>query len=195
MTKKMRVLDRLMQVINHYLPPMSRVVEPSNATANRHVRVMPGAVKLTQIAKMNPYSPFTPYVAQMEIIISVRLRGGNAGETMTRNAGEISLILAELFKETRVLKDVSETITENSLFQQVANNELRIVGDGYLENAMPTGQGFSNQSTQSDMSEIVDELFTYENQWKANLSLTVHRYFTNSKLKEITFINQDTQDE
>ena len=192
----MRALDKLKESLQGRLRTVS-IMEPSNATARRHIRVKPGNIKLTPIYTMNNYIGYLPYECKMDIIISYRLSGGNARESMTNTSMTESLLITEMLTRGVItIDDVGEEITDREkLKKQHPDWSMKIVGEAVLYNASRVGDGFANDSQMSDQNEILDELFFYEDQWKATLVLTLHRYFPNPLLKNIIMTNDTSKED
>ena len=192
----MRALDKLKESLQGQLRAVS-IMEPSNATARRHIRVKPGNIKLTPIYTMNNHIGYLPYECKMDIIISYRLSGGNANESMTNTSMTESLLITEMLtKGVITIDDVGEEITDREKLKAIHPDwSMKIVGEAVLYNASRVGDGFANDSQMSDQNEILDELFFYEDQWKATLVLTLHRYFPNPLLKTIIMTNDTSKED
>ncbi len=192
----MKALDKLKNRLQSRLRMVS-IMEPSNATARKHIRIKPGNIKLTPIYTMNAATTYLPYECKMDIIISYRVSGGNAREAMTNTGMTDSLLITEMLTQGVItISDVGEEITDrNELKAMHPDWSLFIVGEALLYRASRVGDGFANESQFGDQNEILDELFFYEDQWKATLALTVHRYFPNPLLKKITIVNDVTKEE
>ncbi|MGR5240224.1 hypothetical protein ACPV36_04945 [Photobacterium damselae] len=192
----MIALDKLQQAMTGKLRATT-VMEPSNATANRHIRIKPNNINLTPLPKSSPDILYMPYSCVMDIIISYRLRGGNVNNKMTNVAMTEGMLLTELLTHgTITIKDVAEEIKDRERIKRM-NPEWKmfIVGDAVLYDAERVGDDFANNSQFGDMDEVLDEMMVYEYQWKAKMALTVHRHFPNPLLKEIIFSNDDISED
>lgn len=186
----MRALDKLQDAIKIKLRATT-IMEPSNATAARHVRVLPSNITLTPLPKSSPDIRYMPYACTMDIVLSYRLRGGNVDNYLTDVAMTESMIITEMLTQGVItIKDVAEDVTDlEALKIKHPGWALKIVGDALLFNAKRKGDGFANQPTLNEMDEVLDEMMVYEDQWAATLSLTVHRHFPNPLLKTIILSN------
>ncbi|ODS05172.1 hypothetical protein [Vibrio scophthalmi] len=192
----MKALDKLRALLMSRLR-MTTIMEPSNATARRHVRVMASNIKLTPLPIENTNMAYMPYECLMDIVISYRISGGNMREALTHTSLAESLLITEMLSGKALdIKDVAETLNERDEIR-LAHPDwlLSVVGDALLYGATRVGDGFANQSQFSDHDEISDDIMAYEDQWKASLSLTLHRHFPNPTLRTITMVNENNNEE
>ncbi|HHP0469571.1 TPA: hypothetical protein ACRZ6V_001227 [Vibrio harveyi] len=192
----MIVLDKLRDMLTARLS-MTTIMEPSNATARRHIRIMATNVRLTPIARQAVDAIYQPYACEMDLVISYRISGGNVNEALTRTSLSESLLITEMLTHRAIdIEDVAEDIRERDPIKKAHPDwELKVVGDGLLYGAARVGDGYANMSQFNDQDEIADEMMAYEDKWTAKLVLTVHRYFPNPRLKHITLVNDDTKEE
>ncbi|WP_367971613.1 hypothetical protein RJD38_21220 [Vibrio scophthalmi] len=192
----MIVLDKLREMINARLH-MNALIEPTNATSRRHIRIMVTNAKLTQLASTQLNATYVPYECHLDVVISYRTSGGNVEEALSRESLSDSILMTELLSERVIdIKDVAQEIKDRDLFKQAHPDwQLNVVGDGLLFNAKRVGDGYANMSEFNDQNEITNELLAYEDKWTARLLLTVHRHFPNPLLKTITLVNDVTKEE
>lgn len=192
----MIVLDKLRDMLTARLS-MTTIMEPSNATALRHLRIMATNVQLTPIARQAVDVIYQPYACNMDVVISYRIQGGNFNEALTRKSLSESLLITEMLTHRAIdIEDVAEDIRERDVIKLAHPDwELKIVGDGLLYGAVRVGDGYANMSQFNEKNEITEEMMAYEDKWTAKLVLTVHRYFPNPRLKHITLVNDDTKEE
>ncbi|MBE8578707.1 hypothetical protein [Vibrio sp. OPT18] len=176
---------------------MSALIEPTNATSRRHVRIMVTNAKLTPLARERIDAAYMPYECRLNVVISYRVSGGNVNEALSRESLSDSLLLTEFLNKRAIdIKDVGQEIQDRDLLK--LNNpdwHLNIVGDGLLFDAKRDGDGYANMSEFSDQDEVGTELLAYEDKWTASLLLTVHRTFPNPLLNNITLVNDVTKEE
>ncbi|UJZ95040.1 hypothetical protein IHC87_06760 [Photobacterium damselae subsp. damselae] len=184
----MIALDKLQAAMHARLNAKS-IMEPSNAMASRHIRIKPNNITLTPLSKTSADIRYMPYECLLDVVISYRLRGGNVDNLMTDTAMTESLLLTELLTQgTVTIKGVAQEVNDLEILQrQHPDWKLMIVGDALLFDASRVGNDFGNMS--DEMDTVEDEMFVYEDQWKAKMALTVHRYFPNPLLKTIVFSN------
>ncbi|EGU36924.1 hypothetical protein VII00023_08324 [Vibrio ichthyoenteri ATCC 700023] len=192
----MKALDKLRALLMGRLR-MTTIMEPSNATARRHVRVMASNIKLTPLPIENTNMAYMPYECLMDIVISYRISGGNMREALTHTSLAESLLITEMLSGKALdIKDVAEALNERDEIRLAHPDwSLSVVGDALLYGATRVGDGFANQSQFSDHDEISDDIMAYEDQWKARLSLTLHRHFPNPTLRTITMVNDHNNEE
>lgn len=192
----MRALDKLKSMLSGRLHVHS-IMEPSNATARRQIRIKSSNIRLTPINTMSNAIGYLPYECKMDIIISYRSSGGNVGVTITNECMRDSLLITEMLTQSVItIHDVNEEVRDREQLKQINPNwSLSVVGEAVLYGAKRVGDGFANDSQMGDQNEILDELFFYEDQWKATLVLTLHRHFPNTRLKTITLVNDISKEE
>jgi hypothetical protein len=194
----MIVLDKLEKRLEaHFGGPdaMSVVTEPSNAMARREIRIMTTKQTLSEADRMSEMTPYVPYELMLELLISVRLSGGNSNKTLSTDALLHSIALNELLtKRLVVLEGVDEVLTDMRTIP-TPGWELKIVGDAELVDAKLLNSGFAGAQATDEFEQRKDDLYIWREDWQAKLVMTVHRQFPNPTLRKMIFTNDVTGDE
>lgn len=188
----MIVLDKLEQLLEaNFAGPdaMHVVTEPSNAMSRREIRLMVTEHRLSEADKMTEFTAYTPYELILDLILSVRLSGGNSNKTLSTDALLHSIVLNELLTQRLVvLEGVDEVLTDMRVTPTMGW-ELKVVGDAELVNAKRLRSGFAGDQEGEEFEQRKDDLYTWREDWKISLVMTVHRVFPNPTLHQITWTN------
>ncbi|MNQ78815.1 hypothetical protein D3C85_937370 [compost metagenome] len=192
----MIVLDKLEQALLAQFGggdrPIHIITEPSNAMARREIRIIVTAQRLNNLDLMSDEVAFTPYELMLDLLISVRLSGGNSNKLLSGQAILHSTVLAEfLAKRLIVLTGVDEVLPDMSA-ELMPGWELKIVGDAELVQAKRLRSGFAGEQAGEEYEQHKTDLYTWREDWQASLAMTVHRVFPNPTLQHMTFINDNT---
>ncbi|MCY9855819.1 hypothetical protein [Vibrio mediterranei] len=165
------------------------VIEPSNAMARKEIRIMASPKGGLTRLPMSGLKDAVPYEMMLDVVVSMRLSGGNTSHFLTAQAMEASSALGlHLGHESVSIENVAQAITLPKL------GELSVVGDAELTDAKQINVLWSG-SQDSEEFETSDELFVYREDWQMSLLLTIHRRFDNPLLKHVTLRNTQTQEE
>lgn len=193
----MIVLDKLEQRLeSHFAGPdaMHVVTEPSNAMARREIRLMVTGHRLAEADRMSEFTPYVPYELILDLLISVRLSGGNSNKTLSTDALLHGIALNELLTQRLlVLEGVDEVLTDMRI-EATPGWQLKVVGDAELVDAKRLQSGFAGDQDGEEYEQRKDDLYTWREDWKASLVMTVHRVFPNPTLRRLTLTNDMTGD-
>ncbi|WP_108945619.1 hypothetical protein [Shewanella halifaxensis] len=192
----MKVIDKLVEKLLGEFPTVA-IVEPSNANANRQIRIKVTNTRLSPLPHVNPNVRYQPYEMRLSVIISYRLYGGNVDNYLTHQAMNDSLILTEMLSQQHLtITDVAEPIKDLNALKAKGNSgwSLVAVGDADLINVTRVGDDFESSSDVND-HEMKDQLMAYEDQWGGELIMTVHRHYPNPLLKQIILKNEYSDEE
>lgn len=192
----MIVLDKLEQALLAQFGggdrPIHIVTEPSNAMARREIRVIVTAQRLNNLDVMSDEVAFTPYELMLDLLISVRLSGGNSNKLLSGQAILHATVLAEfLGKRLVVLTGVDEVLPDMSA-ELMPGWEFKIVGDAELVGAKRLRSGFAGEQAGEEFEQRSTDMYVWREDWQASLAMTVHRVFPNPTLQQMTFINDMT---
>lgn len=191
----MIVLDKLEQLLeSHFAGPdaMHVVTEPSNAMARREIRIMPTNQRLSEADRMSEMTAYVPYELVLDLLVSVRLSGGNSNKTLTTDALLHAIALNELLTQRLVvLEGVDEVLTDMRI-SPAPGWELKVVGDAELVNAKRLNSGFAGDQEGEEFEQRKEDLYTWREDWQVSLVMTVHRVFPNPALRQIILTNDMT---
>lgn len=191
MERSLIVIERLREYLQQQLN-MTVIADPNNAIARRAVRVTPVSTSMSRLPA-DGTGNFTPFELLLGIQISLKLSGGNAGDFLTSQIIESGIGLqCFLIDDLVILKDVTQELPALDNDSVGLFTSTRIVGDAELTDPRRVGSNIDNNAQNDQQSS---DLFFYTEVWSATLVMTIHRYFVNPRLREVTYTNTGTNEE
>lgn len=187
----MIVLKKLREKLEKQLN-MTAVMSPNNALSRRSVKISPGAPKLSRLP-VNPQRDFEALEMLVNVQITVTLSGANAGDFLASQILQTGTALhCFLTEDLFIIHEVDQELS--LLRHDTSGHYIRtcIVGDAELVGARRINYGVTNDAEPDKHS---DKLHVWTETWGAQLVMTLHRYFHNPLLKEVTYTDERTGEE
>ncbi|NOU49970.1 hypothetical protein HG263_05395 [Pseudoalteromonas sp. JBTF-M23] len=167
-------LDHLKQQLTELLN-MPGVIEPSKAGSKSHFRLLPGELTLNPLAQSLEQTD-VPYEAQIKIVFSWRIEGGNEKLILTDKALALSIRVAEFMHQDNDIKtQCTAPIT--------LDTGLSLSEYGRVNNIKKVKGEFASLED--------DKLFLYREDWQMELCIRVLRHHTPPTLQRITLSSGD----
>ncbi|MGT3827047.1 hypothetical protein ACUUMB_15105 [Enterobacter kobei] len=164
---------------------MTAISEPNNALSRRSLRIAQTGMSMSPLPGNALTTDFTPFELILTLQITLKLSGGNSGDWLTGQIAEAGIGMHCFLQDDVVLiRDVTEDLPAVAGDDQSDFLRTRIVGDGELTEVRRVMSNYENAAQNDKQSSA---MHFYTELWTAKYVLTLHRLFTNPRLRCVRY--------